>query len=117
MNDDALIDELIAVVSANGAGEGEGITGDPFTAQSDPKSLTEWSRHCGFEPAAHHQLIISELEALERDEFDRLAVSAPPGSAKTTYVSSFVQRLGTWLAIRRISFCRVRTLRYLPSAR
>ena len=43
--------------------------------------------HCGFEPALHHQLIIRELEALERGEFDRLAVSAPPGSAKTTYVS------------------------------
>ena len=51
------------------------------------RSLAAWSRHCGFEPAAHHQLIISELEALERGEFDRLAVSAPPGAAKTTYVS------------------------------
>jgi hypothetical protein len=50
-------------------------------------SLTEWCRHCGFEPALHHQLIIRELEALERGEFDRLVVSAPPGSAKTTYVS------------------------------
>jgi predicted phage terminase large subunit-like protein len=50
-------------------------------------SLTEWCRHCGYEPALHHQLIIRELEALERGEFDRLAVSAPPGSAKTTYVS------------------------------
>ena len=35
----------------------------------------------------HHQLIIRELEALERGEFDRLLLSAPPGSAKTTYVS------------------------------
>jgi hypothetical protein len=51
------------------------------------RSLAAWSRHCGFEPAAHHRLIISELEALERGEFDRLAVSAPPGAAKTTYVS------------------------------
>ena len=42
-------------------------------------SLTEWCSHCGFEPALHHQLIIQELEALERGEFDRLAVSAPPG--------------------------------------
>src|SRR5438046_759080 len=50
-------------------------------------SLTEWCRHCGYEPALHHQLIIRELEGLERGEFDRLAVSAPPGSAKTTYVS------------------------------
>lgn len=50
-------------------------------------SLLDWCRHCGFEPALHHQLIIRELEALERGEIDRLALSAPPGSAKTTYVS------------------------------
>jgi hypothetical protein len=49
--------------------------------------MQEWCRHCGFEPALHHQLIIRELEALERGEFDRLAVSAPPGSGKTSYVS------------------------------
>lgn len=51
------------------------------------KSLTEWARFCGFEPALHHHLIIKELEALERGEFDRLAIAAPPGAAKTTYVS------------------------------
>jgi predicted phage terminase large subunit-like protein len=50
-------------------------------------SLVDWCRRCGFEPALHHRLIIRELEALERGEFDRLALSAPPGSAKTTYVS------------------------------
>lgn len=49
--------------------------------------MTEWSRFCGFEPALHHRLIIRELEALERGEFDRLAIAAPPGAAKTTYVS------------------------------
>ena len=47
-------------------------------------SLTEWCRHCGYEPAAHHRLIVEELEALERGEFTNLAISAPPGSAKTT---------------------------------
>jgi predicted phage terminase large subunit-like protein len=51
------------------------------------KSLHEWSVHCGYQPARHHSLIIGELEALARGEFDRLAVSAPPGSAKTTYAS------------------------------
>lgn len=50
-------------------------------------SMNKWSRHCGFVPALHHQLIIRELEALMRGEFDRLAISAPPGSAKTTYAS------------------------------
>src|SRR5262245_52697839 len=49
--------------------------------------LIEWARHCGFEPARHHQLFIKELEALTRGDFDRLAFSSPPGSAKTTYVS------------------------------
>ena len=39
-------------------------------------SLAEWMRHCGYEPAAHHLLRIRELEALERGEFDRLAVAA-----------------------------------------
>lgn len=50
-------------------------------------SLTDWARYCGFEPATHHRLINSELEALERGEFDNLEISAPPGSAKTTYAS------------------------------
>lgn len=50
-------------------------------------NLTDWCRFCGYEPALHHRLIIRELEALERGEFDNLEVSAPPGSAKTTYVS------------------------------
>jgi hypothetical protein len=36
-------------------------------------SLTEWCRHCGYEPAAHHRLIVEELEALERGEFTNLA--------------------------------------------
>ena len=26
------------------------------------RSLTEWSRHCGFEPALHHRLLIRKLE-------------------------------------------------------
>jgi predicted phage terminase large subunit-like protein len=50
-------------------------------------SMLKWSRHCGYEPALHHQLMIRELEAMMAGEFDRLAVSAPPGSAKTTYFS------------------------------
>ena len=50
-------------------------------------SFHAWCEHCEFIPALHHQLIIRELEALERGDFDRLAISAPPGSAKTTYTS------------------------------
>lgn len=38
-------------------------------------------------PAKHHRLICAKLEALVRGDFDRLLIIAPPGSAKTTYVS------------------------------
>lgn len=58
-----------------------------LNARAIRQDLTKWARHCGFEPALHHRLIIRELEALERGEFDRLAIAAPPGSAKTTYTS------------------------------
>lgn len=51
------------------------------------RSLTEYARLQGFEPAAHHRLIIRELEALARGENDNLLIFAPPGSAKSTYVS------------------------------
>jgi predicted phage terminase large subunit-like protein len=42
----------------------------------------------GFSPARHHDLLISRLEALERGEITRLMVLMPPGSAKSTYVST-----------------------------
>ncbi len=51
------------------------------------RSLTEWCRQCGFEPAAHHRIIIEELEAVVRGDVDRLALFLPPGSAKSTYAS------------------------------
>jgi len=50
-------------------------------------SLPEWCRHCGFEPAAHHLLLLDKLTAVSRGEIDRLAVFMPPGSAKSTYAS------------------------------
>ena len=50
-------------------------------------SLIEFSRLCGFEPAAHHRLLIEKLEAVARDDIDRLMVFMPPGSAKSTYCS------------------------------
>jgi predicted phage terminase large subunit-like protein len=50
-------------------------------------SLTDFARLAGFEPAAHHRLLINELEALERGETDTLLVFMPPGSAKSTYVN------------------------------
>ena len=51
------------------------------------RSLTAWARHCGYEPAAHHKVILSHLEAVARREIRRLAICLPPGSAKSTYGS------------------------------
>lgn len=41
----------------------------------------------GFEPAAHHRLIIHGLEDIAFGVIDNLLIFAPPGSAKSTYVS------------------------------
>lgn len=41
----------------------------------------------GLKFAAHHKLLMSELEAVERGEVARLMVLMPPGSAKSTYAS------------------------------
>ena len=51
------------------------------------RSLTEWCRSAGYEPAEHHKLLIAELEKVARRETRRLAVFMPPGSAKSTYAS------------------------------
>jgi predicted phage terminase large subunit-like protein len=51
------------------------------------QSLTEFSRLAGYEPAAHHQIIIRELEDIARGDNDRLILTLPPGSAKSTFAS------------------------------
>src|SRR4051812_30965557 len=51
------------------------------------RSLAEWARYRGFEPAPHHQLIIREIEAFLDSDDEVLLLFAPPGSAKSTYVS------------------------------
>ena len=51
------------------------------------RSLTDWCRLCGFEPARHHRLLIEKLEAVASGDIRRLAVFMPPGSAKSTYAS------------------------------
>src|SRR4249919_3211478 len=54
----------------------------------------------GQTPAAHHRLLISELEKVIRGETRRLMINMPPGSAKSTYGSvlfptwAFAQRPG-----------------------
>jgi len=50
-------------------------------------SLAEWARHKGFEPAKHHLLIINEIETFLASDEEVLLLFAPPGSAKSTYVS------------------------------
>lgn len=50
-------------------------------------SLVEFSRLLGYEPQAHHLLLIDALEKVARREIDRLMVFMPPGSAKSTYSS------------------------------
>lgn len=49
--------------------------------------MVAWAQLVGYEPAAHHRLIISKLEAVSRGEIHRLAIFLPPGSAKSTYSS------------------------------
>lgn len=50
-------------------------------------SFAEWCQFCGYRPAAHHRLLIKELENVARGETPRLAIFMPPGSAKSTYSS------------------------------
>jgi predicted phage terminase large subunit-like protein len=54
--------------------------------------LTAWCEHAlaphGQTPAAHHRLLIAEMERVERGGTPRLMVLMPPGSAKSTYVSA-----------------------------
>jgi len=52
------------------------------------KSLIEWARYKGVEPALHHQFIIREIEEfIWGSSYDVLLLHAPPGSAKSTYLS------------------------------
>src|SRR2546430_1067748 len=46
-----------------------------------------WARHRGFAPARHHQLIIDEITRFLENDDEVLLLFAPPGSAKSTYVS------------------------------
>ncbi len=50
-----------------------------------------WCRHAlapqGLAPAAHHRLLIRELQGVADQLHDRLMVFMPPGSAKSTYTS------------------------------
>lgn len=53
------------------------------------ESLHDWAALAlapqGQAPAAHHRLLIRELEGLASGRWDRLMLLLPPGSAKSTY--------------------------------
>ena len=53
--------------------------------------LLEWATHVlkfsDQTPAAHHRLLIGELQALSDGRIDRLLVHMPPGSAKSTFAN------------------------------
>ena len=55
-------------------------------------SLDDWALLAlspqGHAPAAHHRLLIRELDGLAAGRWDRLMLLLPPGSAKSTYASS-----------------------------
>jgi predicted phage terminase large subunit-like protein len=51
------------------------------------RSLTEWARYKGFEPARHHRFIIAQVEDFLQSDDEVLLIFAPPGSAKSTYIS------------------------------
>src|SRR4051812_47510917 len=50
-------------------------------------SFTEWCKYRGFEPARHHRFICDEIEDFLESDDQVLLLFAPPGSAKSTYVS------------------------------
>jgi hypothetical protein len=51
------------------------------------RSLMDWGRYKGYEAALHHQLICQEIEAFLLSDDEVLLLFAPPGSAKSTWVS------------------------------
>src|SRR5437764_15335209 len=51
------------------------------------RSLTDFAKLAGFEPAAHHRLLIESLEKVAAGKVPRLMIFMPPGSAKSTYAS------------------------------
>src|ERR1043165_9485322 len=56
-------------------------------SRSIRRSLTDWCRYAGFEPASHHRLLLEKLEEVSIGKTDRLAIFMPPGAAKSTYGS------------------------------
>lgn len=51
------------------------------------KDMAEWARYKGYPPAPHHQLIIDHVAAFLQNDDEVLLLHAPPGSAKSTFLS------------------------------
>src|SRR5438093_3538315 len=58
-----------------------------LTRRAIRSSLIEWGRYKGFEAAPHHRLICDEIEAFLESDEEVLLLFAPPGSAKSTWLS------------------------------
>ena len=65
----------------------QGAAGELLKRRGIRNGLSEWARYRGFDPAPHHQLFIREIEAFLESNDEVLLLFAPPGSAKSTYVS------------------------------
>jgi len=67
------------------------LDGEQKTRETIRTSLTDWAKlalePAGQSPAAHHNLLINELEKVASGVTDRLMLLLPPGSAKSTYAS------------------------------
>ena len=65
------------------------LHGEQETRQTIRVSLVDWAKTAldplGQSPAAHHNLLIDELERVATGHTDRLMLLMPPGSAKSTY--------------------------------
>ena len=68
-----------------------GVANEPLLRSAVRINLTEWTKcalgSLAHVPAAHHHLLIRELEEISAGENARLIVLMPPGSAKSTYTS------------------------------
>ena len=51
------------------------------------RSFIEFCRSTGIEPAPHHRLLASKLQAFAEGRIPNLLIFMPPGSAKSTYTS------------------------------
>lgn len=78
-------------MSTDPAKPNEGVAYETALRHSMRADLTSWATYAvsplGQRPAAHHLLLLQNLQRLSHDDIDRLMVLMPPGSAKSTYAS------------------------------